>query len=180
MTNGEKLGVLGIVVGVASMGYSIYTNLKINKATEVINTSIGKIAKDIDVDVSQDIIDRAVEIAVNREVNKAVKTVSYEVSENIRRDITNRVRTAVNESYSDVRNLVSDKISKEAANIDMNKLRDDVKERAKAEVLDKFNENLDDLLKDFKQNLANLTKIYGAIADDMVKKPQETVVRIGL
>jgi hypothetical protein len=60
----------------------------------------------------------------------------------------------------------------------MDLLRSEVKEKAKDIVLEKFNDNLDSLVKDFSQNLTNMSKMYGAIADNMVKKPEETVLKI--
>lgn len=179
MTNTEKLGVAGIIIGGVAIIYSAFIHSRINKTADIINASIDDVSKNINIDVPQSIVDKAVDKAVEREVNKAVKTISYEVSESLRRDIKNKVKAAVDESYSDIKASVSSEVSKDVANIDLKQMRREVKEKASQLVIDKFNENLDSLLQDFNQNLNNVSKIYSSIADNMTKKPQETILKIG-
>lgn len=180
MINNRDLGFLGIVIGLAGIAYASYIHLKVKETNNMIDISIDNLSKEVNVDVSALVIEKAVTRAVDREVNKAVNSISYEVQETIRKDINNKVRNAVSDAYSDIRGSVSKEVAKEVANLNMESLRKKVKEEAKQLVLDKFNENLDSLLEDFNQNLTNVSKIYGSIADNMVKKPQETVFKIGI
>jgi len=176
--NVKTFGIVGIATGVLSMGYTIFLHSKLNKVNDIINASIADVAKDINVDISETIIGKAVEKAVEREVHKAVRDISYKITDSVSKDIKNKVKAAVDESYSDVRKEVSKQVSKDVSNFDINLLRDQVKNEAKTVVLAKFNDSLDSLLQDFNQNLTNVSKIYGSIADNMVRKPQETIFKM--
>lgn len=176
MNNTTKLGFLAIVAGIA---YTAYLHLRIKETNEVINASIDDVSKDMHVDISQAVIDRAIDKAVDREVNKAVRQISYEVTENMRKEIKTQVRASVNDAYSDIRKSVSKQIADDVARLDMDELKREVREQAKDAVLEKFNENLDSMLQDVNQNLTNVSKIYSSIADSMVRKPQETILKIG-
>lgn len=176
----ENLGLVGVAIGVLSVGYTYFVHSKINKMSDAINASIDVISKDLKIDISDAVIDQAINKAVDREVEKAVRKASNEVVATIRKDLQKEVKTSVNESYSNIRRSVSDEVAKQVANIDLRPLREDVKEKAKQMVVEKFNENLDSLLEDFNNNLTNVSKIYGSIADSMaVKKSQETILKIG-
>jgi RNA processing factor Prp31 len=170
MCGAKKFGIVGIIIGVAGIAYSGYVHFKVSKTNKLINTTIDDISNKVDVTVSDTLVVKAVERAVDREVNKAVKIATYDITDRIRKDINSQVRTAVLETYSDVRKSVSEETSKQVANLNIELLRNQVREDAKKMVLDKFNENLDSLLNDFNQNLNNVSKIYSNIADNMNQK----------
>jgi hypothetical protein len=180
MNNTERLAILGILTGAVAIVYTGFVHSKTKKTGDIIKESVNSISKDIEVDVSKAIIDEAVTKAVDREVSIAVKRVSSEVADGIRHDIRSKVKSSVDDSYSTIKESVSTEVAKQVAFLDIKSLRDRVKEEAKQMVLDKFNENLDSLLQDFNQNLTNVSKIYESIADKMTKKPQETILKIGV
>jgi hypothetical protein len=179
MNTGEKLGVFGVIAGVVGIGYAWFVNSKINDLNDALKASVDKISGEIKVDISEAIVEKAVNKAVEREVDRAVRKVSYEVMDTINRDIRSKVKSSVESEYSSIRAYVSKEVSKTVANLDMEVLRNDVREQAKDLVVEKFNENLDSLLQDFNQNLTNVSKIYSSIADTMTKSSKETVVKIG-
>jgi hypothetical protein len=180
MTNCQKWRIATIVTSALAVCYAGYVHLKVNKTNRIINASIDDISKDIAVDISDEIVDKAVTKAVNREVDKVVTRVSRGVTTYIQHDIHNQVKDSINESYSNIRESVSSEVARKVANLDMEVLKREVKEKARQLVVEKFNENLDSLLQDFNNNLTNVSKIYSSIADNMkAQKPTETVFKIG-
>ena len=178
MKNNE-LNYLGIIVGVAGIGYAFYTSYKMNKLCEKIDTTIDGISKDVHVDIPEAIIKRSVDKAVQNEVAYQVEQIAAKAVKEVKTDIHNQVKEAVETEHSDIRKEVSDKVAKEVANIDINALKRDVTEKAKRMIVDKFDGSLDGLLGDFNQNLNNMTKIYKSIADSITNKnDKETVLRI--
>lgn len=172
-------GIAGIVTGVLAIGYAYLLQRKVDKAYNLIDRSIDEISKDMPVDISKEIVEQAITKAVDREINRAIKDASYEVTNSIRKDIERDVRSAIDGEYSNIRTSVAAEVSRQVANIDIKRLKQEVKERAKELVIDKFNGDLDSLLNDFNQNLTNVSKIYNSIADSMTKKKEsETVLRI--
>ena len=53
--------------------------------------------------------------------------------------------------------------------IDMAEMKRSAREKAEAKILEKFDGNLEDLLAKFNENLSNIQKIYGGIADAISK-----------
>lgn len=179
MINTERLGILGIVVGVGAIAYSSYVHWKVNKTNYMIGAAVDDISKGIKIDIPEAMVQLAVNDAVEREVNEAVQGITQDLTKSMRRDIKDKVKDSVDTIYDDIKENVSKEVSKEVAQLDIERLRREVKEKAKDEVLGKFNENLDAMLQDFNQNLTNVSKIYSSIADNMVRKPQETILRVG-
>ena len=98
----------------------------------------------------------------------------------VRNDIHKEVKTSVDAAYSHVRSSVTDEVARQVANMDMNKLREEVKNRAKELVVEKFDANLNGLLEEFNGSLSNVSKIYSSIADSMTKKKDsEMTFKIG-
>jgi DNA primase large subunit len=182
MCKSQKFGIAGMVIGLVSIAYTIYVQTRGDRSYSLvaglIGDSINKTSDDIKVEISEAIVEQATIKAVNREVEKIVKVASTNTEYAIRKDIYNEVKQAVDSSFTDVRKAVSDEVSRQVANIDMSRLKAEVKEKAKDLVIAKFDENLDSLLQDFNQSLSNVRKIYDSIADSVTKKP-ENVFRIG-
>lgn len=174
----KKIEIIGLVIGGASIAYNIYLHGKINVAGKNLDASIENLADRTPVDISDQIIEQAVRRAVDREVSIAIRNASDATIAGIRKDIEREVRVAVTDSYTDIRKSVGDEISKQVANLNIDKLKNEVKDKAKDLVIEKFEGNLDTMLEDFNKNLENVSKIYGSIAESMTKK-QETVFKIG-
>jgi hypothetical protein len=186
MCRSFKFGVAGVIIGTVSLGFTVYNQIKVHKANKnielvanIMETSVDKISRDIPIDVSQEMVDRAITRAVDREVSSAVSRATNEVIYSLKVSIQNDVRTAVKDAASDIRGSVSNEISIQAANLDIRKLQDEVRDKAKQHVLEKFDNKLDDLVDEFKTNLQNITKIYSSVAGTMGQKSDgETVIRL--
>jgi hypothetical protein len=100
-------------------------------------------------------------------------TYDYEaadVTAELRTEIKNKVRIAVSDAFASVKGSVSDETKRQVAKLDISELRTEVKEEAKEKILAKFDGDLDDILTEFNQNLANVQKIYTSIAENISKK----------
>ncbi len=162
------------VISVASLGYAYFTGRKLEKLYELtVNNLTGK----LDVKISDEIINEAVGLAVDREVNSRVRIEASAAATGIKSRVYSEIKVAVDSSLTDIKSAVTAEATKQVANIDISELKKEIKEKAKDEVLKKFNNELDALLDDFNQNLTNVSKIYSSIAENMTKN-KETVFKI--
>lgn len=187
MCKSFKFGVAGVTLGVLSIGYTVFVNIKAHKTQKdvkrvigILEKSIDGIAKDISVDISQDIVNAAVDRAVTRETERVARNISSEASTYLRTNINSSVKDEIDSAHTKVNKAVSDAVARQVANLDIKKLEAEVKEKAKEMVLEKFDNNLDFLLQDFNQNLSNVSKIYSSIAEKMTKQETDKVFKISL
>lgn len=176
------IGLVGIGVGLIGVGYAMGTHSKMAKISENLDRSIEDLASKTPVDIPDDMIERAVEKAVAREVKQAVDKTTDRIIVDVKRDIHKQVTDAVESEYSDIKSTVLEELTKAASKIDVVRVRSDVEKAAKEHALEKFDDNLDDIIENFNDRLKSTAKIYTSIADTMGKyKTNEggTVLRIG-
>ena len=172
MTINEKFLVLagGAIVSGAVAG-SVYMYSKMSGLARKLDMTVSDIAGKTPVNISEAIVDKAVQQAVDREVGLTVSRAASMAVREISDEMRSQVRKSVSNSYNNVEEKVSTEISRQVSNLDYDHLRRDVTEKAKAQILSKFDDNLDGLLGEFKRNLENTTKIYGHIASSLIKQP---------
>ena len=170
MNYSEKFGVAGIVVGGIALGYSAYQSSKLKRISRLVQDGIDETAKGIDVAVSERIIAEAVDIAVKREVDHSTRRVSAEVTNELRAEIKNKVRISVSDAFASVKSSVAEETKRQVSKLDISDLRTEIKNEAKEKILAKFDGDLDGILTEFNQNLANVQKIYTSIAENISKK----------
>ena len=176
------VGLLGATFGLVGVGYALGTRSKMVKISQKLDRTIDELANDTTIDIPNDMIERAVEKAVADQVKQAVSKATDDVIIDIKKDMRKQVGDAVEESYSDVKGAVLEELVNAAAKIDVKRVRADIEKAAKEQALEKFDDNLDDILENFNDQLKNTSKIYTSIADTMTKyKSNEggTVLRIG-
>lgn len=176
------VGVLGITVGLIGVGYALGTHSKMAKISDNLDRSIDELASRMPVDIPNDMIERAVEKAVTAQVKDAVGKATDGIMYDIKRDIHKQVVDAVEKEYSNIKETVLEELVNEASKIDAKRVRSDVERAAKARALEKFDDNLDDILENFNDQLKSTSKIYTSIADTMTgykSNNRETVLRIG-
>lgn len=176
------VGLLGIAVGLVGVGYAFGTHSKMAMISENLDRSIDELASKTPVDIPNDMIERAVEKAVAYEVKQAVGKATDVVTLEVKRDIHKQVCDAVETEYSNIKDAVLEELVAEAAKIDTKRVRADVEKAAKEHVIEKFDDNLDDILENFNDQLKNTSRIYTSIADTMTgykSNAKETVLRIG-
>lgn len=174
------VGVAGIAVGLIGVGYALGTRSKMARISEKLDRSIEDLAGQMPVDIPNDLIERAAEKAVAYEVKQAVSKVTDAVVADVKRDIHKQVSDAVESEYSSIKDRVLEELVTEASKIDAKRVRADVERAAKERALEKFDDNLDAILEDYKDNLRNVNKIYRSFADVAApSSSRETVLRIG-
>ena len=175
----KNLGCFGVVFGIVGIGYAMYTTAKANKVCNKLDRTLDEITYDTEIDISEEVINAAVERAVEREVNRAVENATNRIIRDIKNDIHSQVKSAVDSTYSDIQVRVSKEVSKEVANINMASLKANVARKAEEQIVEKFDDNLDELLLKFNQKLESINSIYESIASTITKRDsKETVFRI--
>lgn len=176
------VGLLGVTFGLVGVGYAFGTHSKMAKISEKLDRSIDELAGNTPIDIPNDMIERAVEKAVADQVKQSVGKATDDVIVAIKKDMRKQVSDAVEEEYSNVKSTVLDELVNAASKIDVKRVRADVEKAAKEHALEKFDDNLDNILENFNDQLKSTSKIYTSIADTMTKyKTSEsgTILRIG-
>lgn len=159
------VGMFGVAIGLVGLGYAMGTHSKMAKISEKLDRSIEDLASDMHIDIPNSMIECAVEKAVAAEAKQAVSKATDAAIVAVKRDIHKQVTDAVESEYSNIKETVLEELVTEAAKIDTKRVRADVERAAKEIALEKFDDNLDDILQKHNDELENVTKIYKAIAD---------------
>lgn len=174
------VGMLGVTVGLVGLGYALGMHSKMAKISDNLDRSIEELASNMPVDIPNNMVERAVEKAVAYEVKQSVHKVTDKAVAEVKRDIHKQVSDVIESEYSNIKETVLAELVEEAANIDAKRVRHDVEKAAKEHALKKFDDNLDDILEDYKKDLAQVAKIHKSYADMMAPAaPKETILRIG-
>lgn len=158
-------------------GVTAYIGRKLNKLAKKVGMSIDDLAKAEATDIRQEMIERSIEKAAGREVRKYAQEASDEALRGIKAEVKRQVKTAMDESFDELKSTVEEEIVKQASAIDHQALKKDVTEKAKAKILEKFDGNLDDILKDFSDNLDRVKKIYTSISDTLSERDSGKEIR---
>lgn len=175
------VGALGLVFGLVGIGYAMGTHSKMAKISEKLERSIDDLAGNTPIDIPSGMIERAVEKAVALEAKQAVSKATDVAIVAVRRDIHKQVTDAVESEYSNIKNTVLDELVAEASKIDAKRVRADVERAAKEIALEKFDDNLDDILQKKNEELENVIKIYKAVANAVAptrSNDNEVVLRL--
>ena len=175
------VGMLGLTFGLIGIGYAMGTHSKMTKISEKLDRSIEDLASDVPIDIPSSMIERAVEKAVALEAKQAVGKATDAAIVAVKRDIHKQVVDAVESEYSNIKGTVLEELVTEASKIDAKRVRADVERAARERALEKFDDNLDDILQKHNDELENVTKIYKAIADAVApakSNDNEVVLRL--
>lgn len=159
----------GTAFGVAlatALGVDIYEHQKVAKK---IGIAAGDLKEAAVKDIQQGIVEKAVKDAAEDRVSTYVRNVKNEVMDDARIKLGEEVKRAVNDASEEIRKQTNDKIADEVSKIDISELKKSARDNAEAKILEKFDGNLEDLLEKFNDNLSNVQKIYGGIADAISK-----------
>lgn len=159
------VGLAGATLGLIGIGYGLGMRCKMAKIGEKLDCSIEELASKTPVDIPDSMIERAVEKAVEMQAKESVKKATDVAIAAVKRDIHKQISDAVEEEYSSVKETVLEELVTEAAKIDVKRIRSDIEKAAKVRAMEKFDDNLDDILAGHNRELENVTKIYRAIAD---------------
>lgn len=176
--------VISIIFGVAGLigiGYAISTQSQLVKVSKRLDKSIDEIASDMEIDIPEKMVNEAVKKAVETEARKTVERVADDAARAMRADIRTKVNAAIEAEYESIKENVLKEATTSAAKIDCLRVRRDVEEAAKKEALKKFDDNLDDILEKFNNDLNNTSRIYNSIRETIANTGsigKEFVVRL--
>ena len=170
------------IVGLVGIGYAIGTHTKLSKISERLDRGIGELSDNMEIDIPEELVNKAIDKAVQIEVKRAAEKASYDTVTAMKKDIHTQIKSAIDNEYDNLKDSVLKEITNEAAKIDASRVRRTVEEAAKKAALEKFDDNLDDILEKFNDNLDNTSRIYSSIRDTLTKNTdsnKEFTVRLG-
>lgn len=179
--NNDIFNFLVCTAGLVGVGYAICAHTKLAKVNELLNKSIDSLAEGVEVDISEDLVNKAVKKAVQDEASRAVKKATDESVLALKKDIRLEVQKAVDKEYESIKESVLKEVTDSASKIDLARVRRDVEAAATDAALAKFDDNLDDILDKFNENLGNTAKIYSSIRETLTrgaKSGNEYIIRI--
>jgi hypothetical protein len=167
----EKAGlVVGVVVGAVGVAIAALAERRAERLARKVDMSVTDLAEKTPVAITDALISKAVDAAVNREVGTAITNASSAAVQKVATDMSTKVSNAINESYANVKDSVTAELTKQVERIDIERLKADVTEKAKAAAVKKLDGSMNEILKEFEHNLENVPKIYGAMLGSMAKR----------
>lgn len=160
----EESTMLIFVGGVAAIGIAAFSAIKMGRIEKKLGDSITSLADKTVPEIQDAMVQRAIDTAVNREVEKQVKIASENAVLAVKNDISRQVRKAVEDAYGEVEHDVKLKLEKEVGEVNIDKIKREVIERAKDRAAEKFEDDMNDILQKYNENLEQVSKIYGGIA----------------
>ena len=157
-------GAVAVTAGAAYLGR------KLSKLTKKVGMSIEDLAKAESKDIHQEIIERSVEKAAKQEVRRYAQDGANDALRTVKLEVQSQVKAAVNEAFDQLKASVEAEITAQVAAIDHQALKRDVTEQAKKKIIEKFDGNLDDILRDFSDNLSRVKKIYSSISETLSER----------
>lgn len=170
------------IVGLVGIGYAIGTHTKLSKISERLDRGIDELSDNMEIDIPEELVNKAIDKAVQIEVKRAAEKASYDTVTAMKKDIHIQIKSAIDNEYDNLKDSVLKEITNEAAKIDASRVRRTVEEAAKKAALEKFDDNLDDILEKFNDNLDNTSRIYSSIRDTLTKNADSNkgfTVRLG-
>ena len=127
----------------AALGVDIYEHRQVSKK---VGLSVKELKEATVKDIQKGVVEQAVKCAAEDSVGEYVRKVKDNVMAEARDKIGIEVKQAVEASKLVTEKEVLDRISSEAARIDMTELKKAARDKAEAKILEKFDGNLEDLL----------------------------------
>ena len=181
MKNNNVINTVLTIAGLVGIGYALCARTKLAKVGERLDKGIEELADDMEFDIPEELVNKALEKAVKDETQKAVVKATNAAIDSLKTEIRTKVSTAINNEYDNLKDIVLKEITAQSSKIDVNRVRRSIEEAAKEAALEKFDDNLDDILEKFNDNLTNTSKIYSSIREAITKSSdssKEFVVRL--
>ena len=167
ITKSAVLMAASAITTCAATGAAVYSAVKAKKLEEKLNETTDVVAGGIDIKLPEDILKAAVDKSVDRTVEEYAKSVSADLRSTMSETIKKDVNAVVGMEFEKVRPQVKEQLSKRIGSLNITSIKEDLIEEAKKAAKEKFESDLDKVLEDYSDNLANVSKIYQSIADQM-------------
>ena len=181
MRNNDVINTLIGIAGLVGIGYALCARTKLAKVSKRLDKGIEELANNMEFDIPVELVNKAIEKAVKDETQKAVTKATNAAIDSLKMEIRTKVSTAINGEYDNLKDTVLKEITAQSSKIDVNRVRRSIEEAAKEAALEKFDDNLDDILEKFNDNLTNTSKIYSSIREAITRSSdssKEFVVRL--
>jgi hypothetical protein len=158
------------VVSAVSLGISAYTVIRERITAGKLKSSLGKIEEMSEDKITDLLIQKAVDKAADKMVGEYMQETENKVLRIAHSDLEAAARNAVDKYSADIRKKAADEVSRQVANLDIEKLKNRVCDQAEREVLKKLDGCMDQYAKKFADSLDNQRKIYDRIAQATLEK----------
>lgn len=160
---------VAVLSGVAAVANTIRTNRIVRKLTK----AIGKVEEATDDKITDAVVEKAINRAADKHVDKHMQNTESEVVKAADRNLDIQAKNAVNACARDMRKQVAEKISQQAADLDIEDLKKEIRDQAERHVIKKLDGVLDDSAKKFQDQLDSTQKIFNGISRAMLEKEKE-------
>lgn len=168
----KDLGVIGLIIGVATSCYTLYQNYKnkqeLKETTDKLNLTIDDVSRNTKVDIEQRIVDKAIERAVEREVHRATIDAVAAVKADVHDTISKNVKKEVDAQYKTLTEEVTEKISDQVAAISEDALVNKVIPRVEAKLQklgeEKINQSVIEARSKAGSALAQVLNVYNDVS----------------
>lgn len=151
-----------VIIGIGALGiaYGAYSSAKMDDVATKLGVTLNDLQKKSPIDISDSAVRDAVEKAAKKAADDAVNRSYRDVTDRVTRDMSNEVQKAVYSARNDISEKVAEEITRQVENLDIESLKKQVREKATAKALEKFDGTLDDIADSFKDRIETINSIY--------------------
>lgn len=175
MTDSEKFITILLAGGVALFATIFCTDssAKMRRVAGKLDVAIDDLSDKNEVELEKCVIEKAVQKSVERKVNDIVGSASKYAIDRVADVMTDKVKSEVDASYTDIRKSVSRRVDQEIKDYDVDGMFRQVKKEAVANILEKFEDKIMDDVKD--AIIDNIGKIHKNTDDILGRSGEQTV-----
>lgn len=173
--NNKLFGMLAgaVVLGVTALVTSAATAIKASFTMKKLNKSFKQVEDLSEDKITEIVIRKAVEKAALEKVTEFMTDTENQVVRSAENSLRSKAHDAVESCAKDIRKQAAEKVAKQVADLDIEKLKKEVRDQAEAHVLEKLDDIIDDSSKQFKDQLEHTQKIYKRLAKAMSEEEEE-------
>lgn len=173
------LGILGVILGLCGIGYSVYREKKMNDMAKKINLTIDEVASKTPIEVEKAVVDKAASIAVDKAVTAEAKS----AASNVRIEMYEEIKRQVRNEVTDITSTIKEKVSEEAADqldhIDKDMIVKDATKKVASDLMiegrRELNHQLSGVINDLSSNLSAYKQVYDGVKGALnFAKPADT------
>jgi len=175
-TNEKILVYAALIAGVVGTGYGVYSGHKADKIARKLDRTLEDLNERTDIQIKQDIVDKAVEEAAKKQASIQVVAATTKCVNEVSADISKQVKAAVADEYMSIKDNVRVEIDKKVQNISVDGIRQEVIDTAAAKAAQKFDADLENVLRNYNNQLDQVTRIYSSVASKLDSQKQDNGV----
>ena len=173
----------GVTLGSALVALGGVAVHKLHRLSKKFDRSVSELEDVTIKDIQKEMVRSAVENAAKATVDDYMKDVNRAVLADARAELRREANAAVSEAEKDIRERVTEELSEAASKIDIAEMKREVRAKAEAKVLSRFDDNLSDVVGKYSKSLGGIAEAYSTIANDIrkaVTKDEDRKVTLNL